>query len=1113
METFCGTTGYASPEMLAGRKYLGVETDIWSMGIILYTLLSGGLPFDDDNEDVMKELILKGEYEEPEWLSEGEISRSGVQTVQSCLSTDARSLIRDMLQPDPIKRPSVEAILTHPWFKRTIVDRMPEQAGDSTQPSSNVNSPNPGATHFEEPWNSPTDSAHPPPRHLSVPSPLHENPPSVPPAIMEESDHSHSEHSLDSEHGKADTGITTPTTGEGSESGSGEVMKRVHSGEFSQTEKDLEMLHSNTSQTTIRRAGSESPNGAAGARNRVAVKTVLEGQTEVDEDALGEEETATGSVSIPHSDDHSLHLPVAQHSRTPSRTKRRSVSSTLSLERRHSHHSTSGQFTSWPPEDFILRLNEVRPQPFSTPSEKHLLDRLSDIGFNTGQIVHSVNNDACDSSAAAWWMLRAKQAERGENDEVILARQHASQRRNERAAAFSREERKRTQRDRGQGLEPSSDVGVGKNANVKFIDTPVIPHTASNVPILEHNAMPIGNPPLTLSPEQLAPVDAATTVPQPTMLHAHSTLSDKPPRSPGPLPESARPFATPPINQRNDSAPATAESSPARGEKDRPTKTRSPSMSMLQRATSVLVPGSWKNEDKDKERVPERAIVDDGDKEDKEKRSISPTKLTKAPPKAKMVKSESDGGISRTLDHGHQPEAGPSSRPMGSAHTSSSLASEGTETASPGSPSKSKTAKRDAFWSWNSFRYMFNDPRRRRSRDDTASPLHKEIKPGPAVVLSRGIGGRGPHVNRVVLPMRRSSIDGRPLYSRRSSSVNSRRSSFNSGAVHESSHDALPSLVLARRTSGRSHGSQTPTSEREYNPLSRPTSLHERDFGQIHHSVRRSSQSLRSPSMQSDHSGRTFRHATPASPLHNYQRRAPKGTDSRRVRHIRVIPEGQIVRSASVASSIRSGASSRASSRDRNTGREDSDYDTGREDGSIHSRRRSDHGSLAQQIHRRNSPLTLPGIGSQRRHSLKPPEPKAPLRDVFQNRDDDWISDDDDDIYSGGLGQKGQQKHVEGKPSWEPNTRATFTPREHEASGPTKKHGRHSNGRRGSSSSRSRKNSSDEEEIKKTRPAAADERPAKVDGEMHTGSQGRRRGIQSGRGTAPVIEEEEEEEE
>lgn len=70
-------SGYASPEMLACKKYLGVETDIWSLGIILYTLLCGGLPFDDDDERVMKDLIQKGEYEEPEWLSEGEYCGPG----------------------------------------------------------------------------------------------------------------------------------------------------------------------------------------------------------------------------------------------------------------------------------------------------------------------------------------------------------------------------------------------------------------------------------------------------------------------------------------------------------------------------------------------------------------------------------------------------------------------------------------------------------------------------------------------------------------------------------------------------------------------------------------------------------------------------------------------------------------------------------------------------------------------------------------------------------------------------------------------------------------------------------------------------------------------------
>jgi serine/threonine protein kinase len=73
METFCGTTGYAAPEMLAGRKYTGEEVDIWSLGVILYALLCGALPFDDDDDNVMKDKIMKGDYELPDELSEGEL--------------------------------------------------------------------------------------------------------------------------------------------------------------------------------------------------------------------------------------------------------------------------------------------------------------------------------------------------------------------------------------------------------------------------------------------------------------------------------------------------------------------------------------------------------------------------------------------------------------------------------------------------------------------------------------------------------------------------------------------------------------------------------------------------------------------------------------------------------------------------------------------------------------------------------------------------------------------------------------------------------------------------------------------------------------------------------
>lgn len=95
------------------------------------------------------------------------------------------------------------------------------------------------------------------------------------------------------------------------------------------------------------------------------------------------------------------------HTRTPSRTKRRSVGSTFSerlfsLDEEHAADHV----------DYLALLSTPAPAPLSTPLEQALLDSLTTLGFDTGQIVHSITTDACDASGAVWWMLKRKADER-----------------------------------------------------------------------------------------------------------------------------------------------------------------------------------------------------------------------------------------------------------------------------------------------------------------------------------------------------------------------------------------------------------------------------------------------------------------------------------------------------------------------------------------------------------------------------------------------------------------------------------------------------------------------------------------------------------------------------
>ncbi|XP_051700023.1 maternal embryonic leucine zipper kinase isoform X4 [Oryctolagus cuniculus] len=73
LQTCCGSLAYAAPELIQGKSYLGSEADVWSMGILLYVLMCGYLPFDDDNVMALYKKIMRGKYDVPKWLSPSSI--------------------------------------------------------------------------------------------------------------------------------------------------------------------------------------------------------------------------------------------------------------------------------------------------------------------------------------------------------------------------------------------------------------------------------------------------------------------------------------------------------------------------------------------------------------------------------------------------------------------------------------------------------------------------------------------------------------------------------------------------------------------------------------------------------------------------------------------------------------------------------------------------------------------------------------------------------------------------------------------------------------------------------------------------------------------------------
>ncbi|KAM4018334.1 serine/threonine-protein kinase MARK2 isoform 8-T8 [Anomaloglossus baeobatrachus] len=99
LDTFCGSPPYAAPELFQGKKYDGPEVDVWSLGVILYTLVSGSLPFDGQNLKELRERVLRGKYRIPFYMS-----------------TDCENLLKKFLILNPSKRGTLEQIMRDRWM-------------------------------------------------------------------------------------------------------------------------------------------------------------------------------------------------------------------------------------------------------------------------------------------------------------------------------------------------------------------------------------------------------------------------------------------------------------------------------------------------------------------------------------------------------------------------------------------------------------------------------------------------------------------------------------------------------------------------------------------------------------------------------------------------------------------------------------------------------------------------------------------------------------------------------------------------------------------------------------------------------------------------------------
>ncbi|KAK6761511.1 hypothetical protein RB195_022542 [Necator americanus] len=103
LRTSCGSPNYAAPEVISGKLYAGPEVDVWSCGVILYALLCGTLPFDDEHVPTLFRKIKSGVFPIPDYLDKPLVN-----------------LLLHMLMVDPMKRATIKEVIAHEWFQKDL---------------------------------------------------------------------------------------------------------------------------------------------------------------------------------------------------------------------------------------------------------------------------------------------------------------------------------------------------------------------------------------------------------------------------------------------------------------------------------------------------------------------------------------------------------------------------------------------------------------------------------------------------------------------------------------------------------------------------------------------------------------------------------------------------------------------------------------------------------------------------------------------------------------------------------------------------------------------------------------------------------------------------------